>query len=327
MKVKDIQVNSQKNAAIEKMISFYEIVMGLLIVFIDNAINTIKKAAKMQIVFKSSSGKHAKPTQISTSSVIKAASVMLVLAVVITIAPMKSMFSDFASSVSNVIMGNWTLPVITLTGENPMTIAVGGSYTEPGYTATDDVDGNITANVVITNNVNTNAAGTYTVEYTVSDSSGNSVTVIRTVEVASALDEQDFDYTGNVQEFIVPVSGEYKLEVWGAQGGKGESYSTNYVYPSTGGMGGYSTGIVYLTKGTVLYVQVGSQGGSPTPLPLNTPSAAPGGYNGGGAATQYGNGGGGGGSDIRIGTNNLYYRAIAAGRRRSEEETPALRHN
>ena len=42
----------------------------------------------------------------------------------------------------------------------------------------------------------------------------------------------NFDYTGGEQEFVMPCSGEYKLETWGAQGG------TAYVnHDSTGGVG------------------------------------------------------------------------------------------
>ena len=29
----------------------------------------------------------------------------------------------------------------------------------------------------------------------------------------------DFDYTGDEQTFTAPISGTYKLEIWGAQGG------------------------------------------------------------------------------------------------------------
>ena len=46
-----------------------------------------------------------------------------------------------------------TPPAITLSGSANMTISVGSAYTEPGYTATDDYDGNITGNVVVTGTV------------------------------------------------------------------------------------------------------------------------------------------------------------------------------
>ena len=77
-----------------------------------------------------------------------------------------------------------TPPAITLSGSTNMTISVGFAYVEPGYTATDDVDGNITANVTVTGTVDTNTTGTYTIRYDVSDSSGNAATTqSRTVHV------------------------------------------------------------------------------------------------------------------------------------------------
>ena len=66
----------------------------------------------------------------------------------------------------------------------------------------------------------------------------------------------NFDYTGGEQTFVAPVTGEYKLETWGAQGGNSISNSgSNY----TGGYGGYSTGKIYLKKSNNLYIAVGGQ--------------------------------------------------------------------
>ena len=78
-----------------------------------------------------------------------------------------------------------TPPVITLNGSSPVDLNVGDTYTELGATATDDVDGDISANVVIGGDVvNTNIAGTYVVTYNVSDAAGNAATeVTRTVNV------------------------------------------------------------------------------------------------------------------------------------------------
>ena len=79
-----------------------------------------------------------------------------------------------------------TVPVITLLGDNPTTIAFGGEYTEAGATALDNVDGVITDNIVTTGTVNTSVAGTYQILYTVSDAAGNVGTKIRTVVVQPA---------------------------------------------------------------------------------------------------------------------------------------------
>jgi len=77
-----------------------------------------------------------------------------------------------------------TAPLITLVGSAAVTLTVGDAYVDEGATATDDVDGDITANIVTVNPVNTGTAGTYTVTYNVSDAAGNAATeVTRTVIV------------------------------------------------------------------------------------------------------------------------------------------------
>ncbi len=97
--------------------------------------------------------------------------------------------------------------------------------------------------------------------------------------------EYDFLCIGKEQEFIVPKSGYYQIETYGAQGG-GE----------TGGKGGKSKGVIYLEKNEKLYVYVGCQGG------FNETSSNVGGYNGGGYSgtdSTIHSYGGGGATDIR----------------------------
>jgi len=75
-------------------------------------------------------------------------------------------------------------PVITRTGQASITIEVGSAFTDPGATATDDRDGDITSRIVKSGSVNTAVLGTYTLSYNVSDTAGNAAsTVTRTVRV------------------------------------------------------------------------------------------------------------------------------------------------
>ena len=105
----------------------------------------------------------------------------------------------------------------------------------------------------------------------------------------------NFDYTGSEQTFTAPVSGTYKLEIWGAQGGNSsiEKYH--------GGYGGYSYGTIYLKKGNDIFINVGGQGNSAC-LKL----ICLGGYNGGGNSGAYmfdeynWNAGGGGATHIAL---------------------------
>lgn len=79
--------------------------------------------------------------------------------------------------------------------------------------------------------------------------------------------------------YTAPVTGNYKLETWGAQGGSVTYSSATY----RGGYGGYSTGTVSLKKGDVLYVHVGGAGTGGI-----MQESFPGGYNGGGSMNIYG---------------------------------------
>jgi subtilisin-like proprotein convertase family protein len=85
----------------------------------------------------------------------------------------------------SVVVADRTLPAITLTGSASMVVAQGSTYTEPGATASDNIDGNISASIVISGTVNTSVAGTYTRNYNVSDAAGNAAaTVTRTITVS-----------------------------------------------------------------------------------------------------------------------------------------------
>lgn len=83
-----------------------------------------------------------------------------------------------------------TIPVITLIGGTLINLEEGDTYTEQGATAFDDVDGDITADIVIGGDVvDVNVSGTYTITYDVTDSAGNAaVQVTRDVVVAAVVD-------------------------------------------------------------------------------------------------------------------------------------------
>jgi hypothetical protein len=68
--------------------------------------------------------------------------------------------------------GGNNAPVITVLGDNPFRITVGNTFTDPGATATDAEEGDITARISTTTNVDTNTVGTYTITYRVSDTPG-----------------------------------------------------------------------------------------------------------------------------------------------------------
>ena len=135
----------------------------------------------------------------------------------------------------------------------------------------------------------------YTISVYATSSDGRKSNVYQEKISTSYVYAGTYAYTGGVQTYTAGANGNYKLQVWGAQGG----YRSSSTY---GGLGGYSIGTVYLTKGTNVYIYVGGSG--------NTGGTS-GGFNGGGKRSTYA--GGGGASDIRLGADSLYARVIVAG--------------
>lgn len=77
-----------------------------------------------------------------------------------------------------------TKPVIALLGEANINITVGNAYSDAGATATDNIDGDISAKIIINNPVNINSVGSYAITYNVADLAGNvAEQVVRIVNV------------------------------------------------------------------------------------------------------------------------------------------------
>ena len=102
----------------------------------------------------------------------------------------------------------------------------------------------------------------------------------------------DFDYTGSEQTFTASVSGTYRLETWGAQGGNG-------------GYGGYSVGEIKLSENSNLYIVIGGHGEIGNGYFVTDRFRGQGGFNGGGTGglgqyykddTYWASGAGGGGA-------------------------------
>ena len=91
--------------------------------------------------------------------------------------------SDSPSSISNVT--DTIAPVTTLKGNNEITVEFGEVYTDEGATAIDNVDGNVT--VAVIGEVDTSSVGSYNLTFTAIDTSGNSSSVIRTINVVDTI--------------------------------------------------------------------------------------------------------------------------------------------
>ncbi len=107
-------------------------------------------------------------------------------------------------------------------------------------------------------------------------------------------------YTGTGKVFNIPCKGNYRIELWGAQGGDSQV--------GIGGKGAYVKGDISFNRGQTIYIYIG---GKPTTVAA--------GYNGGGQTFTSTNpykgtgGAGGGATDVRFMRNALEDRIMVAG--------------
>ena len=88
-----------------------------------------------------------------------------------------------------------TPPVLTLNGAITATILIGDPYTDPGATAMDARDGDLSSRIEVEGSVNNLQSGTYVITYTVADFSGNTSSASRTVYVNSTMNAYEGTYT------------------------------------------------------------------------------------------------------------------------------------
>ena len=88
--------------------------------------------------------------------------------------------------VREIVYDDPVAPELNLEGKATMSLAIGTEYEEPGYTANDNCDGDITDKVEVTGEVDCEKLGTYTLTYSVKDTYENETSAERTVKVVEA---------------------------------------------------------------------------------------------------------------------------------------------
>ena len=91
-----------------------------------------------------------------------------------------------ANATRTVTVVDTTHPVLTLMGDLNMTHAKDSAWVDPGATASDSLDGNLTSSITVSGTVDVNTTGVYTLTYSVSDNTSNEVNATRTVTVGMA---------------------------------------------------------------------------------------------------------------------------------------------
>jgi uncharacterized delta-60 repeat protein len=99
----------------------------------------------------------------------------------VTLSYQDSAGNPAASTSSTNVRIDTTAPVITVSGANPVTVALDSTYVDDGAAALDSVSGSVAVNS--SGSVNTALPGSYTITYTAFDGLGNKATKTRTVTV------------------------------------------------------------------------------------------------------------------------------------------------
>jgi hypothetical protein len=112
--------------------------------------------------------------------------------------------SNSSSDTVNVTIKDTIAPVVNLNGASVVKIIQCGTFTDPGATASDICDGNLTSSIVVTGSVNTAAIGSYVITYKATDAAGNTGSATRTVKVI-------YDWTNLEQPINLDGSSIFKL--------------------------------------------------------------------------------------------------------------------
>ncbi|MEK7795616.1 MAG: immunoglobulin-like domain-containing protein, partial [Candidatus Hydrogenedentota bacterium] len=94
---------------------------------------------------------------------------------------------NLAQAVRSVTVEDTTAPVLTLLGENPVILELNQAYVEPGATADDACEGDLSGLIQTAGVVDTSSAGVYLVTYTVQDAANNVASEQRSIQVGEAV--------------------------------------------------------------------------------------------------------------------------------------------
>ena len=114
----------------------------------------------------------------------------------------------------NVVQVNKNAPTITLIGESTLTYARGNYYVEPGATAKDEQNNDLTNQVITIHNLNLNIEGDQIVKYFVIDKDGNIGGNTRNIHVVPAYKDNTNANEPKIVEGMIPVKWDEGLQKW-----------------------------------------------------------------------------------------------------------------
>lgn len=193
------------------------------------------------------------------------------------------------TSITNLaISGNNSAEDIWIAGSSNMVWYSTVDFVDPGYYYLDSSN-NIIKATTSTDAVSVTKSDIVDDKMTITYTSNSDSSKVITREVTFISTSYMYDVNNSYYTFSAPVSGSYKIELWGANGNSSGDY--------VGGTGAYTSGNIDLLAGEKVYIYVGGAGNGDT-----------GGYNGGGSltlnqSTQNG-AAGGGATDVRLKKGN-----------------------
>lgn len=183
-------------------------------------------------------------------------------------------------------------PIITMLGADSIYIEVGKSYVDPGATAMDNREGNITSKIVTVNQVDSTQTGVYVVTYNVTDGSGIAApTRTRFVFVVADLTDPVLTVLGNATE-THEVNTPYNDDGATATDDPGGNNLTNFIitnntvdetqlgtytvtYTVTDQYGNSATGTRTVNVVDQTAPVINAVGGNPMTVQVNTPFVDP----------------------------------------------------
>ena len=119
-------------------------------------------------------------------------------------------------------------PVITLNGDSVVELYLNSYYDDPGATAFDAEDGDLSNSIVVTGTYDSSTMGSYVLAYSVTDSDGNQSVEIRTINVVDEINES---YQGTLEYQIYDSNQSGELD-------SGDDISFKLTSKNTGNVGG-----------------------------------------------------------------------------------------
>ena len=118
-----------------------------------------------------------------------------------TFSPVSSQMQTFRVSYCNTEIRDTVKPKMVLLGANPLKLSINDTFIDPGATASDNIDGDISDRIKLKSTINTAIAGTYKLTYVVTDIAGNSANISRTVIVSDVARPEGIVIDGNSNDW------------------------------------------------------------------------------------------------------------------------------